>query len=304
MHSKKASSTALLIAGATAALGRDPVTAPLVPTGAAEVCGSFLEAAQPGSQRRLEATPLWRLRLQLRLFELLGVPGITLHYLARKRCLEEISRQALDRNVEQVVVLGAGLDTLCFRLHRDFPQALFVECDHPATQELKRRALASRPGPNLSLVPIDLTQESLAEALLGLEGFRRAAPTLVIAEGLLMYLEEKDVRRVFAAFAECAGPASCFAFTFLEPRPDGRVGFAVANPLVDLWLRWKAEPFRWGVPRGDLSVFLASEGLALESLWDDDTLRERWLKPAGLAHRRIARGECVALARKGLRPSD
>ena len=281
------------------ALGRDPETAPLVPDGAAQACGSIIEAVEPGRLRSLDRTPLWRLRLQLRLVERLGVPGITLHYLARKRCLEEIARQGLGRDVEQVVVLGAGLDTLCLRLHREFPKKFFVECDHPATQEIKRRALQGRSGPNLLLLPIDLTRGSLVESLLRLDGFRRSVSTLMIAEGLLMYFEEKDVRGVFTAFAECSGPASRFAFTFMEPRPDRKIGFAAANPLLDLWLRWKGEPLRWGIARDHLNGFLASAGLALESLWDDRALREGWLKPAGLAHRRLARGECVALALKG-----
>jgi methyltransferase (TIGR00027 family) len=292
------SETARVIARATVALARDPETAGFVPPGAAEACGWFLEEMAAGDRDRLEALPLPLLRLVMRLFERFSIPGMSLHYIARKRFIEEAAREALAAGIRQVVVVGAGFDTLALRLHRSHPEAVFLELDHPATQEVKRRALESHrpPAENLRLMPVDLTRRTLAETLLGLPEYRRDADTLLIAEGLTMYLREEDVARTLGFVAAHAGPGSRVAFTFLERQPDGRIDFENRNPLVGLWLARVGERFLWGIRRGDLPAFLAPLGLSVLEIAADETLRERYLGPAGLGGRKLARGELVCLA--------
>lgn len=95
MREDRPSATAGLIAWATAAQARLPELAPLVPAGAAEACGWFIEALRPGSLRALERSSLARLRLQLALFDRFSIRGICLHYLVRKRFLEQAVRAAL-----------------------------------------------------------------------------------------------------------------------------------------------------------------------------------------------------------------
>jgi len=290
------SETARLIARATVALARDPETARFVPPEAAEACGWFLEAL--GDRRQLDALPLPLLRLSMRLFERFSIPGISLHYIARKRYIEEAARDALAAGIRQVVVVGAGFDTLGLRLHRSHPEVLFLEIDHPATQAVKRQALEShRPsGENLRLVAVDLSRRTLAEALLDLPEYRRDADTLLIAEGLTMYLREEDVARLLGFVTAHAGPGSRVVFTFLERQPDGRVDFESRNPLVRLWLAWVRESFVWGISRGELPAFLAPLGLSVLEIATDATLRERYLVPVGLGDRPLARGELICLA--------
>lgn len=84
----------------------------------------------------------WALRRVLvrRLFFLvmnLMVPGIVAHYLVRKRRIEAAVRKALAAGASRVVVLGAGFDTLAWRLHEEFPGVEFLEIDHPATQAFR-----------------------------------------------------------------------------------------------------------------------------------------------------------------------
>ena len=52
----------------------------------------------------------------------------------RKRLIEEVVRASLTEGVEQVVIIGAGFDTLALRLCAGFPRTNFIEIDHPATQ--------------------------------------------------------------------------------------------------------------------------------------------------------------------------
>ena len=58
------------------------------------------------------------------------------------------------------------------------------------------------------------------------------------------------------------------------------------------------EPFTWGIRREDLPRYLEERCFALAELAGADELRERYLIPAGLADRRLAVGEYLALARR------
>ena len=300
MRETRPSATAALIAWATVVQSRLPERAPLVPAGAAELCGWFVETLRPGSMRRIERSSVRRLRWELALVQVASIPGIALHYLARKRFLEQAVRSAIQAGARQVVVLGAGFDTLCLRLHREFLDVAFVECDHPATQAVKLIALEGRGAAalNLSFVAADFTKVTLEQALGGLPGFARAEPTVMVAEGLTMYLTEAEVLRLFAFLAVRGGGGSRFAFTFLEPRADGRLDFQKRSALVAPWLRLVGEPFVWGVRRGNLATLLAPAGFVPIEIAGAEELRLRYLRPLGLASCVLAEGEAMAVAQR------
>src|SRR6266850_2654189 len=186
MREDRPSSTATLIAAATVFLARDARVSDLVPSGAAAWCALCLEALS--SLKTVETLSRPALRWAARLAERATVPGLLLHFMLRKRWIEEAVRAALAEGCEQVVVMGAGFDTLALRLSREFPRASFIEIDHPATQKYKRRA-AERAGAaaNLHFIAADLARVRLQDALSG-GAYRAAARSVFIIEGLLMYL--------------------------------------------------------------------------------------------------------------------
>jgi methyltransferase (TIGR00027 family) len=296
MRSGQPSATARLIAFGTVLVARDPETRRLVAPEAAAASARFLKALSPGGSRLVPLAGQGWFRSLAFALERRLLPGIFLHYAVRKRLLEETTRAWLQDGGEQVVVLGAGFDTLAIRLHREYPHVGFIEIDHPASQQAKAEVLArdSRPGGNLRLAPADLGQEKLAEVLARSDLYRRGARTLFIAEGLLMYLAAADADRLFRAAAAESGPGSGFAFTFMERDPAGRIAFRGSSALVDCWLRWRGEPFRWGVRREDLPVYLRERGFALRELVTPAIFRKRYL--AGLEGRPLAEGDFAAFA--------
>jgi methyltransferase (TIGR00027 family) len=228
--------------------------------------------------------------------ERVTVPGIRLHYALRKRCLEEVARAALSEGFGQVVVLGAGFDTLALRLHEASPSTKFFEVDHPATQRAKIRALGDEAaGRNLRFIPLDLARGSLEGALLARADYDPEASTLFVAEGLLMYLALAEVDLVLNFVRRHSGRASRLAFTFMETRADGHVGFRQSSFLVDAWLRLRGESFRWGLPRAEARAFLAARGLSVREVITSETLRARYLTAEGLRHQRLAEGECICV---------
>ncbi|MGH9901631.1 MAG: class I SAM-dependent methyltransferase, partial [Pyrinomonadaceae bacterium] len=242
-----------------------------------------------------------RLRPLGSLLERLTIPGIQLHYALRKRRLEEIARASLDEGFTQVVVFGAGFDTLALRLSESFPAARFIETDHPATQKVKTRAIAARGlsgPPNLSFIPLDLTGQNIETELPTRGGFRPREKTLFIAEGVLMYLAPREVDGLFRSVSRLGARGSRFAFTFMEEREDGRVAFRNAGRAVDLWLRLHREPFNWGLRPDQLSGFLAAHGLRVLEAGTQETLRRLYLNKPRLAGLPLAAGECVCLAER------
>src|SRR5260370_17850604 len=138
MHEDRPSSTATLIAAATVFLARDARVSDLVPLGAAEWCARCLEGLC--RLKTVDTVSHPALRWAARLAERASVPGLLLHFMLRKRWIEEAVRAALTEACGQVVIIGAGFDTLALRLSREFPRVSFIEIDHPATQKYKRRA--------------------------------------------------------------------------------------------------------------------------------------------------------------------
>jgi methyltransferase (TIGR00027 family) len=102
----------------------------------------------------------------------------------RSRIAEDALAAALRRGVQQLVVLGAGLDTYAYRAPHSQSLRIF-EVDHPATQVWKRERLTEADiplPPALTFVPVDFERETLAEGLAA-AGFdstsRRFSPGLV-----------------------------------------------------------------------------------------------------------------------------
>ena len=294
MREDRPSSTAALIAAATVFLERDARVSDLVPRGAVEWCLRCLEALS--SLKSVEMVSHPGLRWAARLAERATVPGLLLHFMLRKRWIEEAVRAALAEGCEQVVVVGAGFDTLALRLAREFSRASFIEIDHPATQTSKR--LAAERGSaaeNIHFIAADLSRVRLHDALSG-GAYRPEARSVFVIEGLLMYLTDSEVAGVFAALRELQRTGGRVVFTVMEPAPDGRSAFHNATPLVR-WLlsRW-SEPFRSALPRDDAARFLERFGYQLRALAAAETLRDRYLAPSGRQSLALARGEMIVLA--------
>jgi methyltransferase (TIGR00027 family) len=293
MNPNQASATAYLIAESTVLSANTVALAGLIPPRAAELCARFVQPPSRSAVRRRS----WRHsrlgRLVLDAMERITIPGLRLHYALRKKYLEESARTALDEGFEQVVVFGAGFDTLALRLAREYPLVQFIEVDHPATQGAKVAALGDADKrANLSFVSLELTVAGWPEAMRATI-FEPSLRTLFVAEGLLMYLSAAEVDRLFSFVAGNAGAR--FLFTFMERSPDGRIAFRNSTFLVDLWLRLRGEPFKWGAARSGLDEFLDARGLPLSAFTDAAELRQRYLTPA-LAHLKSAEGESIGVA--------
>ncbi len=112
MKQNKASATAHLIAASTVFLSKDPTLNFLVPSEWAEPCSWFVEEYSSFGTTLLRLIPKPWFRFLVKMVECLCVPGFVPHCVLRKHCLENAVLDYLQRGFSQVIVLGAGFDTL------------------------------------------------------------------------------------------------------------------------------------------------------------------------------------------------
>lgn len=224
--------------------------------------------------------------------ERLTLPGVIAHYLVRKLGIEAEVRSAIAAGAGRVVVIGAGFDTLAWRLHREFPHVQWIEVDHPATQAIKVRSLGQAR--NLTLLPHDLTGPSPLLRMLD-EAAAGSVPSVIIVEGVTMYLTKEKVAELLQDCALLAGPLGRVILTFMNMDDLGSIDFRGQNRAVCWWLKLRAEPFLWGISRHDLPPFLKGCGLRDERVIDHSGFREIFLAPRGLGGMSLAQGECLCI---------
>ncbi|MDE0821909.1 MAG: SAM-dependent methyltransferase [Opitutales bacterium] len=300
MKDGQPSSTARLIAQSLLFLSLDKKFTGLMPDGMVEgtrCMAADNEADRSRLARRL-ANPF--VRCLVRTVESLVLPGIQLHYLLRKLALETFVRTSIAEGTKQVIVLGAGLDTLAGRLHGEFPLTSFIEVDHPDTQEAKLRLLGDwiETGPNLHFLPRDFSEQTLDKLLMESPHFESESSTLFLAEGLLMYLSPVKID-LLLRFVTNQLPANRIAFTYMENQPPNeKPGFEGCRLLTNAWLRWKNEAFTWGLPRGGIEPFLKEHDLQLMEHLDANNLQDKFLPESGIPRDvKSISGESIAYCR-------
>ena len=111
---------------------------------------------------------------------------------ARTKIIDEAIAEAIANGCDRVLNLAAGLDTRPYRLELP-PDLTWVEADLPKLLEEKTRLLADqRPRCRLTRSAVDLADPQARGAFLD-DALDGATKALVLTEGLLMYLDDRDV---------------------------------------------------------------------------------------------------------------
>lgn len=304
MSSSSPSSSARYVAAALAFTAADERYESLVPREAAEMSLACVKAS-PGPLRM--AVWFWEkawMRERLRKAERRTLPGFGLHIAARKRAVEDHVRKGIAEGFTQVVIVGAGYDTLAPRLFKAFPKVTFIELDRVPTQRVKQRAVLGKllPAPNLAAASLNLHKETLQDALARCPLYKSSADTLFVAEGLVMYLPLERVNELFAAVRGQGGARARVLFTFLEPQAEtGEVDFtrtrAAGEGLRDLPTA-RREPFVFGLERAKLDKWLAERGFAKKELLGSQAFRHHYLGGAVEEGEPVAAGEFLCVAER------
>src|SRR5579872_701219 len=145
--------------------------------------------------------------------------GMRTFIASRHRFAEDALAAAVDRGVQQLVVLGAGLDTYAYR--NPFGDRLrVIEVDHPDTQAWKRQLLAAAEIPvpvGLTFAAADFERLTLRE-ILSAAGFNSGEPAFFTWLGVVPYISTEAVWSTLSFIASLSRGAS-LVFDYGEP-PD------------------------------------------------------------------------------------
>lgn len=186
-------------------------------------------------ERSIPKAPNW---IQQSFFNNFVAAGYDHLMLTRKLMIRNLIRNALfDDNVEQIVILAGGYDPRAIlesmRLKNlDIKNKRIFELDRGKTREIKLEALKSLPealglsdykmvvnddrtsviNDNLYLIEYDV-KDNLTEKLCQ-NGFQKGRKTLVIAEGLTIYLNEAGARQLLTSVADLIAENDEFFLSF------------------------------------------------------------------------------------------
>jgi len=238
-----------------------------------------MESARPASQRVLHDPYSHSLlppglRLLRRLAAVPGVgqglttyvdrrwPGMRSSVVARTRLIDDWLSDAVRDGIEQVVMLGAGLDTRAWRLPA-LARATVYEVDHPSTSQAKQSRLATWDADlrRVRFVQVDFDRESFVDRLVQ-AGFDDSQKAAVVWDGVTNYLQPEAVDAVMR-WAGGLAPGSHFIFTYIDAAVlDGSTRFEGADSVMRSLVR-SGEPWTFGLRPKDVADYLAERGLRL-----------------------------------------
>jgi methyltransferase (TIGR00027 family) len=206
-------------------------------------------------------------------------PGLWANMTCRKRYIADKVTEALD-SVDAVVVLGAGLDTLAYRLARKSDIPIF-EVDQPVNIQRKaaavRRVLGKIPS-SVRLVSLDFERDDVL-TVLAEHGYRADYRTFFIWEAVTQYLTADAVDATLESLRPAAS-GSRLVFTYVRRDFIDGVNFYGAKQLYRRF-RQRQQLWRFGLQPEEVAAFLDGHGWRLVEQLGPEDIVQRYIKPTG-----------------------
>ena len=204
------------------------------------------------------------------------IPGIIGGQICRTKFIDDKTLSVL-KDMEQILILGAGLDTRAYRL-KGIEQKIIFEIDLPDVQRYKKQKLVKYLGKlpvSVKYIPIDFNKTKI-ESVLDNSSFNFNKRTLVIFEAVTQYITADAVDEVFKFISKLPNN-SYLLFTYVLKDAIERKTES-AKKLMD-WSEKKKYPFIFGINPSEIASFL--KGYSLEIIEDVGTefYQEKYLKP-------------------------
>ena len=238
----------------------------------------------------------------VRFFDKLGYserkgPGVMGFLTARERHIDEFLKAQLQNGLEQLVILGAGLDARAYRFD-ELKQGIRVfEVDHPASQQSKiekvKQIFGQVPA-HVTYVALDFNIQTLEKRLPEC-GYDEKRRTLFIWQGVVQYLTPAAVDATLAFIANHSGTGSAVIFDYMYPTLlDGTIQRGeVAKMRSNRWM--SDEMLTFGIPEGSVTDFLEKRGFTHVQDADNAFLHDTYFHGPN-AKRTVAYGYAIASA--------
>jgi methyltransferase (TIGR00027 family) len=185
--------------------------------------------------------------------------------LARAAYCEKVLFHETWLGVKQYVILGAGLDTFCFRYPNLIGNLKIFEVDFPATQEFKKNRLESAnftPPEHLHFVPMDFTQEFTVQNLVE-QGFRQEEKTIFSLLGVSYYLTKEELECLLHTLFSQIPSGSSIVFDYADERLFEETGLSNRVQNMLNMAKVAGEPMKSCFSYEDMEKMLENAGLLI-----------------------------------------
>jgi methyltransferase (TIGR00027 family) len=188
-------------------------------------------------------------------------PGVIGFLVARCRYMDDYLQECINNGIQQLVILGAGLDSRAYRFKELKDHVKIFEVDHPATQLVKQNKLIKIFGKlpeHVTYVPVDFNEETLQK--LFVFGYRRQLKTLFIWEGVVHYLSSDAVDQTLNFVAKNSGHGSSIIFDYIYLSSLNAVHKRREIERMQRARKFTGEGITFGIEEGRVKEFLRKRG--------------------------------------------
>ncbi|MGR3207287.1 class I SAM-dependent methyltransferase [Bacillus glycinifermentans] len=199
--------------------------------------------------------------------------------LARAAYCESVLLHEVTLGLKQYVILGAGLDTFCFR-HPELKNSLQIfEVDHPSTQEFKKKRLENTAydiPDHLHFVPMDFTREFSYQSLID-EGFENEK-TFFSLLGVSYYLTKEENANLISHLFSKVPSGSSIVFDYADERLYEEKGISNRVENMVKMAAASGEPMKSCFSYEEIEKLLETSGLLIYEHLAPDAINDRFFR--------------------------
>ena len=210
----------------------------------------------------------------------LAPKGIYEYVIARTKYIDSIFKDALKQGFDQIVIFGAGFDSRAQRFKHLNKKTKIFELDASITQQEKLKAFKNKNimiPENLTYVPINFNQDSLADKLAG-AGFEENRRSLFLLEGVTMYLSDDAVDRTFTFIRDVAGEGSWIVFDYIYAGVLRQENKYYGERDIFKTVAKAGEAWSFALEEGEIETLLDKYGFTLKDHSNSQALEEQYFK--------------------------
>lgn len=230
--------------------------------------------------RRLAGSPL--LAYGMLLFLKLWAPGGQEFLTARARLVDDLAVKLSGEGLDQIVLLGAGFDTMALRIRESLGNITVFEVDHPATQEVKRKVMERIGKPeNLRFVAVDFEKDDFVEKLRE-AGFDSSRRSFIVWVGVSYYLTNKAVANTLEQISSLGGTGTKLVWDYLLAEVVN--GTTTNRDAIDKARRAAnlGEPWLFGLEVSQVPYYVEQFGFQLLKDYEPAELRQTYFPQRSL----------------------
>ncbi len=226
------------------------------------------------------------------------IPGTYEWVVSRTFLFDEIFKNALEENFNQIIILGAGFDSRPYRFIDYIKNTRIFEVDVAPTQETKIKILKDKKiniPDEMQFVAINFNKDNLAERLLQ-SGFQVGKRNLFVWEGVTEYLTDDAVDSTLTFIKNNSMRKSLIAFTYIYKEAiEGNYNYYGSKEIVNLVSKYK-EPYHFGIPEGEINKFLKKWGFNIVKNYTPNELEKLYLTlGSGRSFGKISGHQCAVI---------